>query len=258
MPAPTKLVLEMQKTGMNDGEIIRRLREQGYTDKDVNDAFNQARVKQSIRSDEFSEVPDAPMPSQRSPQEPTRMSGMPQGTPRQMPEQGMNEFVPGPSQYPEQNEQEYDYGQQQDYNYYPETQPEQQEQQQYESEQEYPGYEQGYTTEAFEEIAESIIEERWRAFMEKIGDVQGWKERVDREIDRIEKRIDKIDNSLMNIHAAMLEKVNEYGKGVKDLGTDVKAMERAFSGIMQPLMKHSKEVKSAADKVEKHRAKKNK
>ncbi len=245
MPAPTKLVLEMQKTGMNDGEIIRRLREQGYTDKDINDAFNQARVKQSIRSDEFSEVPEAPMPS--------RMSGMPQETPRKMPEKGMNEYVPAPSQYPEQPE-EYDYGQQQDYNYYPETQPEQQEQ--YEYEQEYPGYEQGYTTEAFEEIAESIIEERWRTFMEKIGDVQGWKERVDREIDRIEKRIDKIDDSLRSIHAAMLEKVDEYGKGVKDLGTDVKAMGKAFSGIMQPIMKHAKEVKSAADNVEKHRAKK--
>ena len=230
MPAPTNLILEFQKSGMNNAEIIRRLKEQGYTDKDINDGFNQAKVKQSIRSDEFSQIPEAPIPPAQSMQ-----------PIKQTIEQNQYEPVPTPS-YAEKEQQPIEEG----YDYaYPETQ------QQYPEE--YSTYEQAYTTEAFEEIAESIIEERWRAFMEKIGDIQAWKEKIDREISRVEKRIDKIESSLIGIHSAMLEKVDEYGKGVKELGTDIKAIEKAFSGIMQPLMKHTKKIKQAADKSNKHK-----
>lgn len=221
---PTNFVLEMQRSGLNDMEIIMRLREQGYTDKEINDAVNQARVKQTIRPEEFqtgamAEIPETPMPP------PPELS---------------EEFIPAPSSstapatpaYPTP-EQGYEYG-------YPETQ------------ESYEGYAEpgtAYTTEAFEEIAESIIEERWRTFMEKIGDIQGWKERVNREIVRMEKRMEKMDDSLRSVHAAMIEKVGEYGKSIKGLGTDVKAMEKAFSQMLQPMMKNVKEIKSAAEKI---------
>ena len=225
MPAPTSLILEMQKSGLNDAEIIERLREQGYTDRDINDAINQAKVKQTIKTEEF--------------QEPARQA--PALAPLPNPEQNVatpitgqrGEFVPTPSPTPASQpttttapEMQYEY-----------------EQPSYEGYEGYGDYGTAATTEAFEEIAESIIEERWRAFMEKVGDLQAWKERTEKEISRIEKRIEKIDDALTSIHTALLTKVDEYGKGVRNLGTDVKAMEKAFSQVLQPMMKKAKEIK---------------
>ena len=50
---PIKLVIEMQNSGLNDAEIIKRLREQGYSEKDINDSFNQAKVKSTINQEPF-------------------------------------------------------------------------------------------------------------------------------------------------------------------------------------------------------------
>ena len=105
-----------------------------------------------------------------------------------------------------------------------------------------------------EEIAEAIIEEKWRSFTEKVGDVQLWRESVDREVARMEKRIDKVDDSISAIHAALLDKVGEYGKGVKSLGSDLKAVEKVLSQILEPLMHNVKELKSVTEELKRTRS----
>ena len=128
----------------------------------------------------------------------------------------------------------------------------------YEYPQQTQGYGESYSAETFEEIAESIIEEKWRSVMDKIGDIQGWKETVDREIGRIETRIEKIDDVITGIHAALLEKVGEYGKNIKTLGSDVKAVEKVLSQILSPLIKNVKELKGITETLKRRDARKKK
>jgi len=216
---PVNLVMEMQSSGLNDAEVIRRLREQGYSEKDINDAFNQAKIKSTIKQEPF------PTPA-------TAEAGAGDYMKAGPPQQGGAEFVPAPSpegyvqqEQPAPSFESYEYPQQVQQGYNQES----------------------YSTETFEEIAESIIEEKWRSFMDRIGDMQGWKETVDREIARIEKRTEKIDDAITGIHAALLEKVGEYGKNIKTLGSDVKAVEKALSQILSPLMRNVKDLRSVTE-----------
>ena len=238
---PTKLILDMQNSGMRDDEVIIKLREQGYSEKDINDGFNQAKVKSTIRAEDSSaigEIETAGTPP---------VAAQPTPAPAPAPAPAADEFVPAPS--PEGYEQAaptpsqeswegYGYG-------YPQAQPTA-----------YGYGEAASTSEAFEEIAESIVEEKWRSFTEKIGDLQGWKESVDREITRIDSRIERIDDAMTGINAALLEKVGEYGKSIKGLGSDVKAVEKALSQILGPLMRNIKELKGITENLKAKRGKK--
>ncbi len=231
MVAPTREVLDMQNAGMNDADIIRRLREAGYTEKDINDAFNQAKVKTTVRAEPYATSAPAAATGELATPAPTQTAGY-----AEQEGGGWQETAAPASAYPEGYGEGYGYGTETEgtegYGYPQQAQAAE-----------------AYTAETFEEIAESIIEEKWQEFTEKVGDLRIWKETIDRDIERIEKRIERIEDSINSIQAAIMEKVGEYGKGVKSLGTDVKAMEKALKDIIEPLMKNVKEVKGITERI---------
>ncbi|MCX6742407.1 MAG: hypothetical protein NTX24_04540 [Candidatus Pacearchaeota archaeon] len=47
-PIPTNIVIEMNKRGYNDVDIIRYLKQQGFTPIEMNDAFNAAKIKMEL------------------------------------------------------------------------------------------------------------------------------------------------------------------------------------------------------------------
>jgi hypothetical protein len=47
-PIPTDIVIEMNKRGYNDVDIIRYLKQQGFTPVEMNDAFNAAKIKMEL------------------------------------------------------------------------------------------------------------------------------------------------------------------------------------------------------------------
>lgn len=273
---PTKLLLELQNSGLGDTDIIERLRERGHTEQEINDAFNQAKVKDTIKTDEFSpetpELPEAPgdfevpgpvaaqaagpatmkqpQPGMQAEPQPAMQEEAPMPATQEMPQpapsspQTQPALPPQPQEYVPAPSYGYETGGSGGYeDYGTET----------------GGYAQpegAYTVEDFEEIVESIVEERWRAFIERIGDIQGWKEGIDRELARIDKRMERIDDSLNSINAALLEKVGEYGKNIKTLGSDVKAVEKALSQILDPLMRNVRELKGVTEKLKSRKRKK--
>lgn len=47
-PIPTDIVIEMNKRGYNDIDIIKYLKQRGYTPVEMNDAFNAAKIKMEL------------------------------------------------------------------------------------------------------------------------------------------------------------------------------------------------------------------
>lgn len=272
------VVLRMQNAGLGDAEIIERLREQGFSERQINDGFNQAKVRNTIKADDFSGFEDPSVSEESAPRARTQgraargARGAGRSTGRAPKGFTSEEFIQAPAPEEDYTEEGYETSQMQDASdwgadqgantgaggaggagtagggYYGYSYPQAQ-QQGYAQ-----GYDAGYTAEAFEEVAESIIEEKWRSFTEKVGDVQLWRESIDRDIARMEKRIDKIDDSITAIHAALLDKVGEYGRGVKSLGSDVKAVEKVLSQILEPLMHNVKELKSVTEELRRKKA----
>jgi len=118
-------------------------------------------------------------------------------------------------------------------------------QQGFPQEQQYPGatpqFEQpppqGETAnkEQIEEIAEAIIDEKWKEFESDIRIIIDWKEKTESKINRFEQQIKDLADSLNNLNKSMLGKISEYDKGITDVGIEIKAMEKVFQKVLPSL-----------------------
>ena len=92
------------------------------------------------------------------------------------------------------------------------------------------------------EIAEGIINERWEEFVAHIGDLAVWKERTETSILSIKQEIIRINQRFENLQTAVLGKVTEYDADIKDVHTEMKALEKVFEKITEPLVVNIKEL----------------
>jgi prefoldin subunit 5 len=87
----------------------------------------------------------------------------------------------------------------------------------------------------FEEVAESIVEEKWHELTRDLGKIGEWKDQVTSRVDRLEQSISELRSNLENLHRAIVARISEYDKTLLDIGTEIKAMERVFSKALPEL-----------------------
>ena len=78
------------------------------------------------------------------------------------------------------------------------------------------------------EIAESIIDEKWEELMKAVDKIVVWKESTEKKMTQMEQKMDDLRNEFDALHKGVLGKVEEYDRGIKEVGTDIKAMEEVF------------------------------
>jgi len=89
--------------------------------------------------------------------------------------------------------------------------------------------------EQIEEIAEAIIDEKWKEFESDIKIIIDWKEKTESKINKIEQQIKDMADSLNTLHKSLLGKISEYDKGITDVGIEIKAMEKVFQKVLPSL-----------------------
>lgn len=87
----------------------------------------------------------------------------------------------------------------------------------------------------FEEIAESIVEEKWTELMKELTKFSEWKEITDSKVDKIEQSLTDLKSDLDNLHKAIVSKIGDYDKNLLDVGTEIKAMEKVFQKVLPEL-----------------------
>lgn len=102
--------------------------------------------------------------------------------------------------------------------------------------------------EQIEEIAESIIEEKWNELNASVGNLNIWKEKTSAEIEAIKQEILRVRHSFENLNNTVIGRVDEYGKGVTDLGVEIKALNKVMEKIIQPLSSNVKELSLITEK----------
>jgi len=100
----------------------------------------------------------------------------------------------------------------------------------------------GDITERIHEIAESIVNEKWEEFMSRVGDLAAWQERVNMNISAIKQEIVRIQDRYENLQKAVLGRIGDYDKGITDVHTEMKALEKVFERIVEPLVTNVKEL----------------
>jgi len=103
------------------------------------------------------------------------------------------------------------------------------------------------STEAVEEIAEGIISEKWEEFKAKFGDIAEMKANFEARLNELSERVKRIEAAMDRLHVATLSRVDEQGRSVKALSSEVEALEGTLSRVIQPLVSSAKEFREAAE-----------
>lgn len=220
---PTEIVLKMQEEGKSDAEIIAVLTEEGLKPTQISEALNQARIKQAVeakakekkaRAKEAEEGGLAPSILTARREELTEAEEVP------MPSKEAKKVAKG---MPPEEAYPYEYAE-------GEAAP-------------------AIDTEAIEEIAEEIVNEKWEEAKAKISSVIEWKEYTESRLKSMDEKMQRIESVLDRLQAALLGEVKKYGQSVKDLGTEMQSLEGAFSKILSPLVTNIKELQRITGKL---------
>jgi len=148
------------------------------------------------------------------------------------------DYVPGPSEYPL-------------------PAPQMQQAQQMPMQQQQYGYAPAQaSTESFEEIAESIVEEKWKDVSKEVAKTAEWKEAIVSRLDRLEQSVADIKGDVDTLHKAIISKIGEYDKSLIDVGTELKAMEKVFQKVLPGLTENVSELSRITSKVKAARKRK--
>lgn len=105
--------------------------------------------------------------------------------------------------------------------------------------------------EEIESLIESVVEEKWRQAMEPFGDFNMWKEKVRTEIISIKQELLRTENRFENLEKAIIGKVHEYDTHVLNIGAEIKALDKVFQKIVQPLTENIKELSKITTRLKK-------
>jgi len=243
-------ILQLEKQGLSDSEIIKKMQEQGFSPKEINDALNQSKVKSAVSAGEESAAPVAEteagemQPSVLEPEEGEEEIAVPTPTPK--PSRLVKAKKAAPVLAPIAPEEELPYA----LPYAPATEVSEAEAYPYAAPQAAPAPD----IETIEEIAEEIVAEKFDELKNKIGDIIEFKEDIQSKINFLGEKTKRIETVIDSLQAALLGKVQEYGQNIKDLGAEMRSMEGAFSKILNPLIDNIKELSKITAKLKGERA----
>ncbi len=109
---------------------------------------------------------------------------------------------------------------------------------------------QDYTADT-EELIEAVIEEKWQEFMSRLGDMESWKIRTDDDIISIKQEIIRLGKRFDNLQNSIVQKVGEYSQSIVDINTEIKALEKVFQNIIDPLTNNIRELSRITTELKK-------
>lgn len=86
--------------------------------------------------------------------------------------------------------------------------------------------------ERIEELTETIIDEKWEEFSKNVNKILEWKNKTEAKITALEQQFKDLKESYNKLHAAIIGKIGEYDQNIRNVGTEIKAMEKVFQKIL--------------------------
>lgn len=208
---PTEEVLRMKKDGLDDTRIRRELEKKGYSFQQISEAFNQANIKSGV--EEGMQVSALNKASEEEEE-----SFVPVPTPQAASPQPETEGA-SPTQY-QQPAREIGG----------------------EAVQRAQPYQQAPLVGNIQALVEEIVEEKWSEISVGVGDINIWKVKMVDDLESVKQELIRMQNRFENLQGAVLGKVREYSEDIKDLGAEMKALEKVFEKIIEPLTTNVKEL----------------
>ncbi len=97
------------------------------------------------------------------------------------------------------------------------------------------------------EVVESIIEEKWTEFVAKTGEFTSWKDKTSTDLVATKQEVLRLRESFEKLQHLMLGKTKEYGESMRDVHSEMKALEKVFERILEPLTTNIKDLQRLTD-----------
>lgn len=204
-------VAQMQQQGMSDNDIIKTLKNEGISPKDISDSISQAKIKMAVSQDTGQEYQES--------------YGQPAPEPQQ-------EYAPqqyAPQQYIDPSQQQYADPNQQQYSY-----PDQNQSQ--------------MSIETITEIVDRIISEKLKEIGQKIKPVVDFKNKAEDDINELKERLKRIELTIDGLQRAIIGKIGEFGQSNALIHKDLENLHGTVSKLMNPLIDNYNELKKTNSK----------
>ncbi|MBI4141264.1 hypothetical protein HY485_05500 [Candidatus Woesearchaeota archaeon] len=99
------------------------------------------------------------------------------------------------------------------------------------------------------EEVESQINEKWRALSDELKPLSEWKEHVDSQIGSLANDVNALKSEVEKIHKAVFAQIQEYGQNLRDVGAEIKAIEKVFTQVLPELTTSVQDISRAAKQL---------
>ncbi len=103
--------------------------------------------------------------------------------------------------------------------------------------------------ERIEEIAESIIDEKWDELISEVKKIVDWKEKMEEKQNRISNDLQKLKEDFKVLHQGVLGKLEDYDNRMRDVSTELGAVGKVFKDVIPEFVENVKELKSLTGKA---------
>ena len=86
-----------------------------------------------------------------------------------------------------------------------------------------------------EELSESLIDEKWQDVSKEMGNLADWRSEVENKVGNLEQRFNDLTQRIDSLEQSIVAKVEDYDKSIKDVGSEIQALEQFFQKIIPTL-----------------------
>ncbi len=200
-------ITQMKSQRIPDEEIIRRLQEQGFTPRAINDAISQSSIKSAVSD---ISIGDEMQPSITNQEEQNSADYAPQPLTQERyspPAQYSQEYAQPPQEYSQTQE----YLPQEGYGY--------------------PGGT-ATNTDTMIEVSEQVFLEKIKKIQGQIDDLSEFKNLAQTKIDTMLERLKRVETTIDKLQLAILDKVGSYGKDLDSIKKEMSMMQDSFGKVV--------------------------
>ena len=105
--------------------------------------------------------------------------------------------------------------------------------------------------ERMEEIAESLIDDKWDDLIAEVKKIVEWKNKTEERQLRLQHDVDKLKEDFKMLHEAVLGKLEDYDSRMRDVGTELKAVGKVFKDVIPTFVDNVKELSAVKEDLKK-------
>ena len=119
-----------------------------------------------------------------------------------------------------------------------------------------PSYQEdmGNIYERIQEIAESMIDEKWDDLITEVKKIIEWKNKNEEKQNKLQNDVDKLKEDFKTLQGAVLGKLEDYDTRMQDVGTELKAVGKVFKDVIPTFVDNVKELSSVKEELKKRHA----